>query len=146
MKESNQKKYKKIRVTILLISFLIISFLCYFDLRGISYNFKLNKDKVHFVSETIIGKVFYKASRKIFYPKSIKARCVNYTTHYTYDVSLNAPCKKAGYKYSEKDSQALARASLVELIVIIIWASLMMLAYKNRFKLVNNFNKWWNEI
>ncbi len=145
MKESNQKKYKKIRVTILLISFLIISFLCYFDLRGVSYNFKLNKDKVHFVSETIVGKVFYKASRKIFYPQSIKARCINYTTYYAYDVSLNVPCK-AGYKRLEKDSYAAPRALFVGLIVFIIWASLMILAYKNRFKLVNNFNKWWNEV
>ena len=71
MKETNQKKYKKIRVTILLISFLIISFLCYFDLRGVSYNFKLNKDKVHFVSETIVGKVIYKASKIIFSRKDI---------------------------------------------------------------------------
>ncbi len=119
MKESNLKKSKKTRVTILLISFLIISFLCYFDLRGVSYNFKLNKDKVHFVSETIVGKVFYKASRKIFYPQSIKARCINYTTYYAYDVSLNVPCK-AGYKRLEKDSYAAPRALFVGLIVFII--------------------------
>ena len=145
MKESNQKKYKKIRVTILLISFLIISFLCYFDLRGVSYNFKLNKDKVHFVSETIVGKVIYKASRKIFYPQSIEAWCYKTMDFHQYDVSLNVPCK-AGYKRVEKDSYAVARALFVGLVVFIIWASLMMLAYKNRFKLVNNFNKWWNKI
>ena len=145
MKESNQKKYKKIRVTILLISFLIISFLCYFDLRGVSYNFKLNKDKVHFVSETIVGKVIYKASRKIFYPQSIEARCYEPATYYAYDVSQNIPCK-AGYKRFEKDSYAAQRALFVGLVVFIIWSSLMILAYKNRFKLVSNFNKWWNKI
>jgi len=138
-------KYKKTRVTILLISFLIISFLCYFDLRGVSYNFKLNKDKVHFVSQTIVGKVFYKASRKIFYPRSIEARCINYTTYYDYDVSLNVPCK-AGFKRLEKDSYATPRALFVGLIVFIIWASLIMLVYKNRFKLTNDLNKWWHKI
>ena len=69
MKKQNTKD-KKLRIIILLIGFSVVSFFCWFDLRGISYNFNLDKNKWHIIHQTAAGGMVHFVMEVVYPPKN----------------------------------------------------------------------------
>ena len=141
MKKQNTKN-KKLRIIILLIGFLVVSFFCWFDLRGISYNFKLDKNKLHIINQTLAGGMVHFVMEVVYPPKY---SCTDLSTDEKSYVKNKADCN-IDEKFLGRDIRRFSRIAFTEMIVFIGWILLMMLVYNKRFSMTKDLKDLWDDI
>ena len=141
MKKQNTKN-KKLRIIILLIGFSVVSFFSWFDLRGISYNFKLDKNKLHIINQTLAGGMVHFVMEVVYPPKY---SCTDLSTDEKSYVKNKADCN-IDEKFLGRDIRRFSRIAFTEMIVFIGWILLMMLVYNARFNWTKDLKNLWDDI
>ena len=141
MKKQNTKN-KKLRIIILLIGFSVVSFFSWFDLRGISYNFKLDKNKLYIINQTLAGGIVHSVMEAVYPPK--------YTCYVLFSDDKFYVKNKADCNIDKNslggDIRRFSRVAYTEMIVFIGWILLMMLVYNARFNWTKDLKNLWDDI
>jgi hypothetical protein len=141
MKKQNTKN-KKLRIIILLIGFSVVSFFSWFDLRGISYNFKLDKNKLYIINQTLAGGIVHSVMEAVYPPKYTCYVLLSDEKSY---VKNEADCN-IDENFLGGDIRRFIRIAYTGIIIFIVWTFLMVFVYNKRFDLAKDLKDLWDDI